>query len=143
MKKAFRVLLTLLPLLYMIAIWVMSSLPDDVIMDLPSSTVDRFIKEALHLVEFAILYMLFVAAFAANHKLTKKVSLVAAIAACLFGILDEIHQSFVPYRSATMIDVVKDIIGVLAAYFHVKYHYFHRKHGSLTIIEKITAKNKS
>ena len=44
MKKAFRVLLTLLPLLYMIAIWVMSSLPDDVILDLPSSTVDRLYK---------------------------------------------------------------------------------------------------
>ena len=133
MKKVFRVLLTLLPLLYMIAIWVMSSLPDDVILDLPSSTVDRFIKEALHLVEFAILYMLLVAAFAANHKLTKNLSLVAAIGACLFGVIDEFHQSFVPYRSATIIDVIKDVIGVLAAYFHVKYHYFHRKHGCLTL----------
>ena len=140
MKRVFRVVLTLLPFIYMIAIWVMSSLPDDVILDLPSSGVDRFIKEALHLVEFAILYMLFVAALAANHKLTKNVSLVAAIVACLFGIVDEIHQSFVPYRSATLIDVVKDIIGVLAAYFHVRFHYFHRKRGFLTIIEKITAK---
>ncbi len=140
MQKAFRVIVTLLPLLYMIAIWVMSSLPDDVILDLPSSPVDRFIKEALHLVEFAILYMLLVAAFAANHRLTPRLSLVAAIVACLYGIVDEIHQSFVPYRSATLIDVVKDIIGVLAAYFHVKYHYFYRKHGFLTIIEKITAK---
>ena len=129
MKKFFRVLLTLLPLFYMIAIWVMSSLPDDVILDLPSSTVDHFIKEALHLVEFAILYMLFVAALAANHKLTKNLSLVAAIGACLFGIVDEFHQSFVPYRSATLIDVIKDVIGVLAAYFHVIYHYFNRKHG--------------
>ena len=69
-EESFSRLLTLLPFLYMIAIWVMSSLPDDVILDLPSSPVDRFIKEALHLVEFAILYMLLVAAFAANHKLT-------------------------------------------------------------------------
>ena len=75
MQKAFRVIVTLLPLLYMIAIWVMSSLPDDVILDLPSSPVDRFIKEALHLVEFAILYMLLVAAFAANHRLTPRLSL--------------------------------------------------------------------
>ena len=71
MKRVFRVLLTLLPLLYMIAIWVMSSLPDDVILDLPSSTVDHFIKEALHLVEFAILYMLLVAAFAAKSQANK------------------------------------------------------------------------
>lgn len=140
MQKAFRVVLTLLPLLYMIAIWVMSGLPDDVILDLPSSTTDHFIKEALHLVEFAILYMLFVAAFAANHKLTARLSLYAAIIAGLFGIVDEIHQSFVPYRSATLIDGVKDIIGVLAAYFHVQYHYFHRHHGFLTKIEKFTIK---
>ena len=83
--------------------------------------------------------MLFVAAFAANHKLTVGLSLVAAIVAGLYGIVDEFHQSFVPYRSATLIDVIKDIIGVLAAYFHVQYHYFRRRHGSLTIIEKITA----
>ena len=140
MKRVFRVLLTLLPLLYMIAVWVMSSLPDDVVLDLPSSAVDHFIKEALHLVEFAILYMLLVTAFAANHKLTKRSSLVAAIGACLYGLIDEFHQSFVPYRSMTLIDMIKDIIGVLAAYFHVKYHYFNRKHGFLTIIEKITAK---
>lgn len=139
MKRVFRVVLTLLPFIYMIAIWVMSSLPDDVILDLPSTKTDRFIKEALHLVEFAILYMLIVAALAGNHKLTKNLSLVAAIGACLFGIVDEIHQSFVPYRSATLIDAVKDIIGVLAAYFHVRYHYFQRKHGSLKMIEKITA----
>jgi len=140
MQKAFRVIVTLLPLFYMIAIWVMSSLPDDTFVELPSSTTDRFVKEALHLVEFAILYMLFVAAFAANHKLTASLSLLAAIAASLYGIVDEIHQSFVPARSATLIDVVKDIIGVLAAYFHVQYHYFKRKRGFLTIIEKLTDK---
>ncbi len=33
----------------------------------------------------------------------------------LYGLLDEYHQSFMPYRSATLIDFVKDVIGVLAA----------------------------
>lgn len=140
MQRAFRVIVTVLPLVYIIAIWVMSSLPDDVIMDLPSSTTDRFIKEALHLVEFAILYVLFVVALAANHTLTSRLSLVVAIIASLYGIVDEVHQSFVPYRSATLIDVAKDIIGVLAVYFHVQYHYFKHHRGFLTIIEKITAK---
>lgn len=140
MQRVFRVIVTVLPLVYMIAIWVMSSLPDDVIMDLPSSTTDRFIKEALHLVEFAILYVLFVVALAANHTLTSRLSLVVAIIAALYGIVDEVHQSFVPYRSATLIDVAKDIIGVLAVYFHVQYHYFRHQRGFLTIIEKITAK---
>ncbi|AOH57173.1 hypothetical protein ABE28_022745 [Peribacillus muralis] len=140
MKKAFRIVLTLLPFLYMIAIWIMSGNPDDMILDLPSSSVDRFIKEALHLVEFAILFILFVSALAANHKLKPGLSLVAALAACLYGVLDEYHQSFIPYRSATLIDIIKDIIGVAAVYFHVQYHYFKHGRGFLTTIEKISAK---
>ncbi|KON66904.1 VanZ family protein [Peribacillus butanolivorans] len=140
MKKAFKLVLTLLPFLYMIAIWTMSSLPDDVILDIPSSSTDRFIKEALHLVEFAILYILFVSALAANQKLKPTLSLLAALVAGLYGIVDEYHQSFIPYRSATLIDVIKDIIGVLAVYFHVHYHYFKHKRGFLTIIEKLGEK---
>ncbi|WP_110928341.1 VanZ family protein [Bacillus massiliglaciei] len=142
MKNTARIIISLLPILYMGAVWTMSSMPDDVIMDLPSSAWDRFIKEALHLVEFAILYILFAAALAANQKLTAKSSLYAAIIAGLYGITDEIHQSFVPYRSATLIDAVKDNIGVLAAYFHVRYHYFKHQRGFLTQIEKLAKKNK-
>lgn len=140
MKKAIKILVTILPFLYMIAIWYMSSQPDDIILDLPSSSTDRFIKEALHLVEFAILYILFVSALAVNQKLKPGFSLLAAIVSCLYGITDEFHQSFIPYRSASLIDVVKDIIGVLAVYFHVQYHYFKHKRGFLTLIEKLDAK---
>ncbi|MFJ7676797.1 VanZ family protein [Peribacillus sp. NPDC046944] len=140
MKKTIKILVTILPFLYMIAIWIMSSKPDDIILDLPSSTVDRFIKEALHLVEFAILYILFVSALAVNHKLKPGFSLVAAFVAGLYGIVDEYHQSFIPYRSASLIDVAKDIIGVLAVYFHVQYHYFKHKRGFLTLLEKFGAK---
>ncbi|MEW5552299.1 VanZ family protein [Peribacillus frigoritolerans] len=140
MKKAFKLVLTLLPFLYMIAIWIMSSNPDDMILDLPSSSFDRFIKEALHLVEFALLYILFVSALAAHQKLRPGLSLLAALVACLYGVIDEYHQSFVPYRSSSLIDVIKDIIGVAAVYFHVQYHYFKRKRGFLTFIEKLNAK---
>ena len=140
MKKTIKILVTTLPFLYMIAIWIMSSQPDDIILDLPSSSVDRFIKEALHLVEFGILYILFVSALAVNQKLKPGLSLFAAIIASLYGIVDEFHQSFIPYRSASFIDVVKDVIGVLAVYFHVQYHYFKHKRGFLTLLEKLDTK---
>ncbi|MBT2615025.1 MULTISPECIES: VanZ family protein [unclassified Bacillus (in: firmicutes)] len=140
MKKAFKIVLTLLPFLYMIAIWIMSSNPDDMILDLPSSSSDRFIKEALHLVEFALLYILFVSALAAHQKLRSGLSLLSALVACLYGVMDEYHQSFVPYRSSSLIDVIKDIIGVAAVYFHVQYHYFKRERGFLTFIEKLNEK---
>lgn len=140
MKSFLRIVLSIIPFIYMALIWYMSSNPDDLILDLPSSATDRFIKEALHLIEFAILYVLFVVALAANHKLTGAVSLTAAIIAGLYGIIDELHQSFVPARSATLIDAIKDIVGVLAVYFHIQYHYFKHQRGFLTVIERILPK---
>jgi VanZ family protein len=118
--KLLRGFLWVLPLLYMMMIWRMSSLPSNAYVELPDSNVDRFIKESLHLVEFAILYLLFVLAAYFNGKLTATTSLIFAVVACLYGLTDEIHQSFVPARSATLIDLVKDVIGVSVAYYFVR-----------------------
>lgn len=120
-----------LPIAYMVAIWIMSSLPSNAIVELPDSKTDAFIKESLHLVEFAILYILFVIPLAIGGKLTLKSSLVFALISAAYGVTDEIHQSFVPYRSATLIDVVKDWIGVAAAWGHVRYHYFYKQQSIL------------
>jgi VanZ family protein len=114
----------------MMMVWKMSSLPHDAYLELPVSSIDRFIKESLHLVEFAILYLLFVFAAGANSKLTKANNLLFAIVAGLYGISDEIHQSFVPYRSATLIDAIKDITGVIIAYYLVNKKILHRTKAS-------------
>ncbi|RFU60726.1 VanZ family protein [Peribacillus glennii] len=137
MKKLARIFIIVLPFLYMAAIWIMSSMPDNAVMQLPDRATDRFIKEAMHLVEFAILYMLFAAALAASGKLTPLSSLLAAVAAGLYGVTDEIHQAFVPYRNASWIDLLKDWIGVAAAYFHVRYHYFKHNRGFLTKVKQL------
>lgn len=111
MKMGLRVL----PFLYMMAIWMMSSRPANALVELPNLDWDAFIKESLHLIEFAILYVLLVLALLTIRGLSPKLNLICLLIASLYGITDEIHQSFVPYRSATMIDVVKDITGVLVA----------------------------
>lgn len=118
--KYLRRLLWVVPLLYLMMIWKMSSQPHNAYVELPDSSVDRFIKESLHLIEFAILYLLFVLAASYNKKLTPATNLLFAIVAGLYGLTDEIHQSFVPYRSATLIDFVKDITGVTIAYYIIK-----------------------
>jgi VanZ family protein len=123
MKK----ILWLLPIAYMALIWTLSSFPADEFVALPDLSLDRIIKESLHLVEFGILYLLFVLALFGNGQLTKKTSLIFALIACLYGALDEIHQSFVPYRSATWIDLVKDVIGVTVASYFVNRFYFLKK----------------
>jgi VanZ family protein len=98
----------------------MSSQPQNAYVELPNLSVDRFLKESLHLVEFAILYLLFVFAAFFNKKLTPSSNLAFAVIAALYGLTDEIHQSFVPYRSATLIDLVKDITGVAIAYYIIR-----------------------
>jgi VanZ family protein len=118
--------LRFLPFLYMIAIWMMSSRPSNALVELPNLDWDTFIKESLHLIEFAILYILLVLALLTMQGLSFKLNLVCLLIASFYGITDEIHQSFVPYRSATMIDVVKDITGVLVASW-IMYGAYHNK----------------
>ena len=110
-KWFFRVL----PIIYMIAIWVMSSMSSDAIVELPDSKWDGFIKESLHLVEFGILYLLLALALLTMRELNGTINVILILISCLYGLTDEIHQSFVPYRSATLIDLVKDCVGVLFA----------------------------
>ncbi|KMY56296.1 hypothetical protein A8F95_05310 [Bacillus wudalianchiensis] len=123
----------------MIAVWIMSSMPDNVIIELPQSEADRFFKESLHLIEFAILYSLIVNAFLAHGRFTNAVHVAAALIACFYGLIDEIHQAFVPFRSATVIDAVKDITGVLVCFLIVQFTYFQRPNSLISrLMNKFT-----
>ncbi|WP_449538037.1 VanZ family protein [Ferdinandcohnia sp. Marseille-Q9671] len=126
MKAILRFLLLLAPFAYMIFIWILSSLPSDAIVNTPYSW-DRAFKESLHLIEFGILYGFWVLFFLVRGKLTLQTNLLAAIITIAYGFVDETHQYFVPYRSATVIDLVKDTIGVLVLFFIVKASYFGEK----------------
>lgn len=125
-----RLLFSIAPFLYMILIWIMSSMPSDAVIKF--SIADRIIKESLHLIEFAILYGLFVICLCVNRKFSKNTNIVVAVVSCIYGGIDEIHQYFVPYRSATWIDFFKDITGVFVLYFFVTRSYFYRKNHWLT-----------
>ncbi|WHX40448.1 VanZ family protein [Mesobacillus sp. AQ2] len=127
MKKLLVWILRILPFAYMAAIWIMSSLPDTAVIELPDRGVDRFLKESLHLVEFGILYVLLVLAALTTGRFTPVMSFAFMGVAILYGLLDEIHQSFVPARSATVIDFIKDVIGVLAASHFIHHAYFSGK----------------
>ncbi|WP_201714450.1 VanZ family protein [Rossellomorea arthrocnemi] len=132
MKKLLTSVLTAAPFLYMILIWIMSSNPDDAVLRLPDDGMDRFIKESLHLVEFGILYGLFVIALLAHGKLRFTLNFTVALIAIFYGFVDEIHQSFVPYRSSTMIDAAKDLIGVTVLFWIVNRTYFRNPDNGLT-----------
>ncbi|WP_227551433.1 VanZ family protein [Metabacillus sediminilitoris] len=118
-----KFILTILPLIYMALIWFLSSNPADAFVKTPFSF-DALLKESLHLIEFAILYWLIAIAFMAHHKWSERASILAGVFAILYGLTDEIHQSFVPYRTATVIDFVKDTIGVAVSYWIAKRKFF-------------------
>ncbi|WLR41621.1 VanZ family protein [Bacillus carboniphilus] len=111
-----KIVITTLPFIYMLLIWYLSSHPSDAIVQTPFSF-DSFFKESLHLIEFAILYFLFIWAYSYYRPITNKVQLLFASLAIIYGLIDEIHQSFVPSRSATLIDFVKDTIGVVVCWW--------------------------
>lgn len=79
-----------------------------------------FLLESLHLIEFAVLYLMIIAALRVNNRYTRNTNLLAAILACFYGLTDEIHQLFVDGRSFTVHDLLKDWIGVSATYIVVR-----------------------
>ncbi|WP_042463413.1 VanZ family protein [Neobacillus dielmonensis] len=112
--------LRVLPLVYMAIVFIQSSFPADKFVELPDSTIDHTIKESLHLIEFAILYVLLVLAMLTRRRgFTPALNVACAVFAGLYGISDEIHQSFYPYRSASWFDLVKDFTGIAVCYYFV------------------------
>jgi VanZ family protein len=105
----------------MAAIWIMSSLPSNHFVELPDSEIDHFIKESLHLIEFAILYVLLVLAFLTRRgPFTMGLNVLCAIIAGLYGLTDEIHQSFYSYRSSSWFDLVKDVTGIAVCFYFIR-----------------------
>ncbi|MBU8915054.1 VanZ family protein [Bacillus sp. FJAT-29953] len=154
--KALKWVLRVLPALYMAAIFIQSSLPSDHFVKLPDSNIDHTIKESLHLIEFAILYVLLVLAFltfrrgekaessvasegdrtvknvtVASFSFTPGWNLACALFAAFYGISDEIHQSFYPYRSASLFDLVKDFLGISVSYYFIRGALFKGKFAGL------------
>ena len=72
-----------------------------------------FVDKVLHFAAFGIMGILF---YRAYHTLRigenrRLLTLLSVISATLYGISDEIHQSFVPFRSAEITDVIADFFG--------------------------------
>ena len=69
--------------------------------------------KVLHFLGYALLGALFLRAFhstSINHRL-KLIFLLSVLLSGLYGISDEIHQSFVPYRDADAMDALADFLG--------------------------------
>ena len=79
----------------------------------------RFFDKLLHFGAYAVLGILFYRAYETlplkgNYNLLIFISIVSAT---LYGISDEIHQYFVPFRHADMMDVVANTIGSICGVY--------------------------
>jgi len=119
MKKNIKLLLFyyLPPIALCLFIFIQSSYPS-VVEANPFPGFDKF----LHFSAYGLLGLLFFRLFhrTLNRNL-KQILLISIIITTLYGISDEIHQSFIPARSADIYDILADFMGsVVGATIYMK-----------------------
>jgi VanZ family protein len=110
MSRGRRFLIFRLPLLlYLALIFYMSSGP------VSSPFLKRFSDYILHMTEYCGLYLLmFRALHEGWHPRPRRGGYwLAMILTVLYGISDELHQSFVPTRDCSVLDVLSDSVGAV------------------------------
>ena len=115
-----------LPLLiHCLLIFIQSSYPSpEKIQNLNLSYIDKLI----HFAVYAILGMLFFRAFR-TQRFKENINMVIALSilsSSLYGMSDEIHQYFVPYRDADIVDFFADVLGSICGVYIFKLAPFGR-----------------
>lgn len=73
--------------------------------------------KTLHMIEYACLMLFYVRACILSTKLSaREIVLLSALMTILYGISDEIHQTYVPTRTGKVHDILVDSIGICAMY---------------------------
>jgi VanZ family protein len=124
LKKLHNFIVYWFPILvYCLLIYIQSSHPS------PQSIPDwPFIDKLLHFTCYALLGALFLRAFKTTpiNLNLKLVLILSVLLSSLYGISDEIHQHFVPFRTADGMDALSDILGSIAGvyiYQTIKHKY--------------------
>lgn len=78
------------------------------------AAVDAPLRSLAHVAAFGVLGCLVALALAPGRELSPRRALLAIVLATLYGALDEVHQAFVPDRTAQLEDLVLDAAGVIA-----------------------------
>ena len=108
-----------------VAIIYMSSIQGQSFFGNPSQ-LKRIICNLAHIPVFVLLTFFWLKAFEPGKKESRTKKHIALILACLvlFAVSDEFHQYFVPGRSATIMDLGLDLLGIL---FGLSAHLVHSK----------------
>ena len=82
---------------------------------LPSFLLEGVSDKVLHAVEYGILSLLCYRAlrWAAGSAVARQAVVLAIMTASVFGLTDEVHQLFVPFRESSWLDWLADTIGAV------------------------------
>lgn len=83
-----------------------------------AGVVDFIFKKTGHVILYAILYALIKRALSGQ---SNRNYVLAFLICVLYGLSDEIHQSFVPGRSATIMDVGFDALGASLMFLYLRH----------------------
>ena len=114
---------TWLTLVYAVLILIVSSIPDLKTPQLGFEYQDKL----YHLIEYSIFSVLLFFALLNSQRnfLRKNVLLISLLIGASFGILDELHQKFIPGRQADVLDFTADFVGV--ALIQICFWIYHRR----------------
>jgi len=78
-----------------------------------------YVDKVLHATAYGIMGILFYRAYQTLRLKDniKMLMFLSVVSASLYGISDEIHQSFVPFRQAEVADVIADTIGAFSGVY--------------------------
>ena len=78
-----------------------------------------YVDKVLHVTAYGIMGILFYRAYQTLRLKDniKMLMFLSVVSASLYGISDEIHQSFVPFRQAEVADVIADTIGAFSGVY--------------------------
>ena len=112
-----------LALAYAVLILIVSSIPNLKTPQLGFENQDKL----YHFIEYSIFSVLLFFALLNSNKnfLRKNVLLISLLIGASFGIIDELHQKFIPGRTADILDFTADFVGV--ALIQVCFWIYHRR----------------
>ena len=104
--------------IYCFLIYIQSSYPSpETIPDLP------YLDKLLHFAAYAILGVLFFRAFRKQRfkDNIRLAMILSMLLSTLYGLSDELHQSYVPYRNADLMDALADMLGSVGGVYFFNY----------------------
>lgn len=103
-----RVIVWLPAVIIIVGLWILSSTPN---LAVTTGTAELILRKGAHITAYAALTASLLLGLRASHVSWARALPLAASGAILYGVIDEIHQSTVPTRHGTPVDVAIDAVG--------------------------------